>query len=106
MVTKAGMAAINARIPIQARFQIMKKNWKKAESTYRTIVERDPQNETAVVGLARICANLGRNEEAVSWLRQALEHDLVSIDTVQRSKEFAGLSDMREFRELLAEYSI
>jgi hypothetical protein len=84
----------------------MKKNWKRAEQTYRTIVERDSQNETAVVGLARICAIRGRSDEAVSWLREALENELVHIDTVQKSKEFAPLREFREYRELLAEYSI
>ena len=84
----------------------MKKNWKRAEATYRSIVDRDPLNETAIVGLARICAIRGRADEAVDWLRQALENDLVQIQTVQTSREFAPLRELREYRELLVEYSI
>lgn len=95
-----------AQLCIQARFQIMKKNWKRAEATYRSIVDRDPLNETAIVGLARICAIRGRADEAVDWLRQALENDLVQIQTVQTSREFAPLRELREYRELLVEYSI
>jgi len=51
--------------------------------------------------MARTYAKAGKNEEALQYLRRALEEGFKDKDKLQQAPEFAELRETREFQELL-----
>ncbi len=91
---------------VQARFQLMKRNSKKAEELFRQALSLDPQSETALLGLARLCTDAGRPDEAIANLRQVIEKGGCDPKVILESSHFSALKDHQGFRALLAEFSL
>jgi len=52
--------------------------------------------------MARLFAGYGKNELALQYLRKALEEGFKEKDKVQQAKEFSGLRETQEFKDLMA----
>ncbi|MBI4586783.1 MAG: protein kinase [Planctomycetes bacterium] len=91
---------------VQARFQLMKRSLKKAEELFNQALSLDPQSETALLGLARLCTDAGRADEAIAHLRQVLQKGNCDPKVILDSSHFSALKDHKEFRALLAEFSL
>lgn len=52
--------------------------------------------------LARLFASYGKNELAMQYLRKALEEGFKEKEKVEQAKEFSGLRETQEFKDLMA----
>jgi len=51
---------------------------------------------------ARVCAKMGRNDDALQYLRRALEEGFKQKKSLDEEPDFATLKDLPEFKELMA----
>lgn len=84
----------------------MNKNTREAESLFRQALHLEPQNEEALLGLARLLTEESRHDEAVKELRIAFEGGKLDTKKILSSRYFLALRDNKEFRSLMAEYSL
>jgi len=91
---------------VQARYKLMNKNSREAESLFRQALHLEPQNEEALLGLARLLTEESRYDEAVAELRTAFQGGKLDTKKILGSRYFLALRDKKEFRRLMAEYSL
>ncbi len=103
---KSPEAAKAGELCIQARFQMMKKRWDRAGDLFRRALELDPQSDAALLGLARALTEQGEVDSAVKVIQRALSHGSIESSRLLESHHFAELKKNKEFRRLMAEYSI
>lgn len=57
---------------MRGEWEIHQKNWKQAEACFHALLQRDPANSQAVMGLVRVNEQLGRIAERDQFLRRSL----------------------------------
>jgi tetratricopeptide (TPR) repeat protein len=100
---------------------VAESKYKKGAEAYRTalaldpnVFEGDPSSRISEIGpthematlnylLAKAYAEAGRKDEALEYLRKALDEGFNDRKKLLEGKEFAGLRDTPEFQRLLAE---
>ncbi|MGA8149722.1 MAG: hypothetical protein WB952_02000 [Terriglobales bacterium] len=87
-----GLAADGARGMLEAMLQVQKKLY--------------AQHSLAPTALAQTCALLGRDDEALSYLRAAYEQRDSSLFFVETYPEFDDLHNQRAYRDLLARMNL
>lgn len=90
------------KLCILARFQLMKKNWEQAESLLEEALRLEPNNEEALLSLARLLTDRNRYDEATAVLRKIVEGGNVDTRKILDSHHFDALRQHREFRRLMA----
>jgi tetratricopeptide (TPR) repeat protein len=66
----------------------------------RTIQPDNPEN---YYNLACMYARWNRPDEAISWLKQALDHGFANIDLIRKDPDLAGIRDTQFVKGLLAQ---
>lgn len=72
--------------------------------TFGTVLEdRNVENRARYhYAMARICAKAGMNDEAIQYLRRALEEGFKDRKKLEQDAEFEAMRDLPEFKALLA----
>jgi len=89
---------------IKARFQLMKKDWRGAEEGFRAALLIEPDNDTALLGLARLYTEQARFPEAIEELRKAMDQGRVEPRRILDSPHFQPLKANKEFICLMARH--
>lgn len=67
------------------------KNWTQAENLFRLVLESDPENIEALVGLAETCYALNRDDEALAYIEEVRDirqaHELREQDKSAENKD-------------------
>lgn len=105
MIGEPGTPSVQ-ELCVQARYKLMNRNSPEAESLFRQALQLDPQSEEALLGLARLLTEESRYDEAVAELRTAFQGGKLDTKRILNSRYFLVLRDNKEFRRLMAEYSL
>ena len=77
-----------------------------ADASYRLALQLDSRQTHAAVGLGRINAQRGQLQDAVSWLRRAVEGGMIEFDRLGRDPLLSPLQGFGPFNALLAEREV
>jgi serine/threonine protein kinase len=91
---------------VEARFQLLKKDWKKAEEKFREALAIEPWNEVALLGLAQVLTHESRHDEAVQLIEKAIQGGKLNPREVLEYHHFQPLKDSKAFRRLMVQYSL
>lgn len=96
-----------------AKFQMLNQQKEKAVTTFESILEKDPENTSALMSMADYYRGEGDNEKYKLYSKKAFSNKNVNIDTkikvlynfIERfqAKEIDNLDDAFEYVEILAE---
>ncbi len=76
-----------------------------AIESLQAIRNMQPSNPENYYNLACIYARWNKPDEAVSWLRQAIDHGFGDLDLIRRDPDLAGIKDTDYVRNLMAQGS-
>lgn len=77
------------------------KDYAKASETCRKIVNIVPEQPVPRYTLARILARLGKADEAISALQEAVQRGLKGVGQIQKEEDLAGLHEDKRFAECI-----
>jgi len=91
---------------VKGRFHLMKKNWTEAGALFQRALDIDPDHQMALLGIAQALTQGEKYREATAFLAKAISLGKTEPWVILNYLHFQPLRNCKEFRRLLAEYSI